>query len=86
MKSNPGPPMTLGNASDGVRVLAVVLPPLSPAHHQIDLPAAATGADQPGAPIRFLVAETIARCDRGQVNSPRHAPIGCLDTGPLADR
>ena len=73
-------------SGDGVRVLVVALPPLSPAHHQIDLPAAAAGTGQPLAPIRVLVAETIARCDRGQVNSPRHAPIGCLDTGPLADR
>jgi hypothetical protein len=38
-------------SSDGVRVLVVALPPLSPGHHHIDLPAAAAGADQPLAPI-----------------------------------
>jgi hypothetical protein len=30
---------------------AVALPPLSPAHHRIDLPAAAVRTDEPGAPI-----------------------------------
>jgi hypothetical protein len=39
------------SSGDGVRVLVVVLPPAGPAHHHIDLPAAAAGADQALAPV-----------------------------------
>jgi hypothetical protein len=41
--------------------------PLSPAHHDINLTAAAARTDQPFAPIRVLIAETVARCDRGRI-------------------
>jgi hypothetical protein len=44
MKSQHGPPMTLGNAKEFAG-------PLSPAHHHIGLPAAAFGTDLPLAPI-----------------------------------
>ena len=48
--------------------------PLSPAHHDINLRAAAARTDQPFAPNRVLVAETISLCEWDRVNSPRQCP------------
>jgi hypothetical protein len=46
-------------SGDGVRMPTVALPPLGPGHHHIDLPAAAAGADEPLAPVRYCRLGTI---------------------------
>ena len=73
-------------AIEAIAIQPALSPPPRSGYDHIDLPAAAARTDEPFAPIRVLIAETVARCERDRVNSPRHAPIGCLDIGPPADR
>jgi hypothetical protein len=70
-------------SGDGVRMSAVALPPLGPAHHHIDLPAAAAGTDEPLAQSRTLGVGAIPSSHLSGIGLDLRAHHSvCLSYGP----
>ena len=75
-------------SGDGVRMPAVALPPLGPAHHHIDPPVAAGAREQPLAPIEHAMAfparPNFAAAQSQQNPEARGSPSGTRTSEPTA--